>query len=322
MNRTSCQATVALILLCVASASEPGHADDIKCAAVGPTIGKDTLFGMKNYNAISTSADRDVDASCKSGQWSNPLEYWLYGDYDFLYNNYGKKERKGVMGSRDPDYYKKEIKRYSCTNDKGPVGFFAFRLDPKAASGNGELTFLCVPQGRTAGIGRGQGLGFEVFNEALSTAAHAGGGGSVNLTLTALPTAIPFYSSLDINCGSETRDKVTVTEYKTGPVQYSKGGGARVSRRFYLFDTNWKGGQPTYRRINYGCTNKEDYDKFVQLGAEMQHLGERNPFATEVPKGGVLDNNHEKKFADAREEMCHLVEERDATELAKKLCGQ
>ena len=200
------------------------------------------------------------------------------------------------------------------------MGFFAFRLDPKAASGNGELTFLCVPQGRTAGIGRSQGFGFELFNEALTTAGHAGGGGSVNLTLTALPTAIPFYSSLDIDCSSETRDKVTVTEYKTGLVQYSKEGGARVKRRAYLFNENWTGGKPTYKRINYGCTSKEDYEKFVKLGAAMIKLGKQNPLTDK--EGDDQEVKDEKQFADARKEMCKLLEEYHQTELKQKLCGK
>jgi len=296
MYRISCHAAIALIFLCSIIAYQPVHAE-IRCESVDK-IAYEKLAKYSGFDTVkSTPVDDTIKEFCKTQSWTNPLDFWHYGDFDFLFPNasYTDSEKRKAMGSRDKDYVK-QIKRYSCTLDGKPL--VAFHLD-KAANPAGELTFLCVLENKTAGINRGAGLGFNLFNEALSTAGQTGRGDTINLKLTALPAAIPFYSSLDVDCTYYEDSKVT--EYKTGLLQYTKQGGAHVERRAYSFDESWKGGKESYKTIDYGCTSKNDYDGLVKLAkaAEEEH-GHKYPLANQQGNGSI-------KFAAVRKNICDVL---------------
>jgi hypothetical protein len=317
MYRISCQVAVGLIFLGGAIASRPVHAAQPVCQPVDK-INFDDLKNHKGWQEIkSTPADKMIEAGCKATDWNNPLDNWYYGDYDFLHSDWKTRyhteaERSKAMADRSrPASYITEIKRFSCTTTNGsPLGYFAFHLVKTGRNPTGELTFLCVLGEQSKDVARSRGLGFDLFNEALSTAGQLGGKNSVNLKITALPSAIPFYSSIDLDC-SYTKP---VTEFNTGTVDYSKEGGARVPRRAFSFDENWEGGKPSYKRINYGCTSKDDYRKLKKLADELVKLEYQNPLADEKGEGTI-------NFAAAREEMCGVLREHNET-LATKLCGK
>ncbi|MCC8966739.1 hypothetical protein H8A95_31555 [Bradyrhizobium sp. Pear76] len=315
MYRISRQAAAALIFLGGTIASEPVHAR-LVCQSVDK-ISFAKNEDPKGYKKITSTSEDDMVKTCKTTSWSTPLDNWYYGDYDFLYSDWAKRYhteagRREPMASR-PASYITEIRRYGCTMDGTPLGYFALHLANTGKKPSGELTFLCVLHEQSNDIRRGAGLGFELFNEALSTAGLLGRSDSINLKVTALPTAIPFYSSLDVDCSSETRGKVTVTEFETGRTPYTKDGGARVKRRFFSFNENWGDGKPSYKRIKYGCTSKDDYDKLVKLGAAMEAAGHHNPLTDQKGEGEI-------DFQVARDEMCHALDHKK--ELVSQLCGK
>jgi len=316
MYRIFCQAAVAFIVLCAAIASGPVHAQ-LACQPVGKIDFVD-LKNHKGWQVInSTPADKMIEAGCKSSSWSNPLDNWYYGDYDFLHSDWKKRyhsedERTKAMAQRSRQAsYVTEIKRFGCTYDGDPLGYFAFHLVKTGRNPTGELTFLCVLKDQSNGVERSAGLGFKLFNEALTTAGQLGGNDSINLKITALPTAIPFYSSMDMDC-SYTEP---VTEFNTGTIGYTKGGGAHVARRFFSFNEEWQRGKPSYKRIDYGCTSQNDYRKLVALADEMKKLEYENPVLSDEKGDGTI------KFADARKDMCEVLRGHDKKR-ASQLCGK
>lgn len=303
MYRISRQAAVAFIFLGGTIASEPVHAQ-LVCQGVDK-INFEKKEDPKGFKKIKSTSVDDMIKTCKSTGWSTPLDNWYYGDYDFLYSDWKERYhtdagRSEPMGSR-PASYITEIRRYSCTFNGSPLGYFALHLANTGKNPTGELTFLCVLEDQSHDVSRSAGLGFDLFNEAFSTAGLLGRSESINLKLTALPSAIPFYSSLDVDCSSETKGKVTVTEFETGRTQYTKKGGASVARRVFSFNKNWEGDKPSYKRIKYGCTSKDDYGKLVKLGAAMEHAGHRNPLTPQKGDGEI-------DFKVARDEMCHALD--------------
>jgi hypothetical protein len=247
-----------------------------------------------------TPADDEIEKVCTTKDWNKPLDDWHYGDYDFLFSNWKDRypteaAREKAMKSRPPSYIK-EIKRYSCTEGGAPAGFFAFHLDDKTASPSGELTFLCVPKNLRSG-----GVGARLFNAALSEAGSKAGGDTVNLRIKALVSAIPFYNSFNMSCSSESRDKVTITTFSTGPVKLTKGI-ARLSRRAFSFNENLQGGKTSCKRINYGCISKDSYKAFLALGAAMHNADYDDPLM-EQKCDATID------VATATKKMCDLLKE-------------
>lgn len=265
---------IALMLFCGAVLVPQPLRAQVQCALVDKIKYSSDKMPTGWEKVDSTTADDDVQKYCMTNDWNKPLDDWYYGDYDFLFSSwkdrYPTEDARGKAMKSRPASYIREIRRYSCTEDGKVAGFFGFHLDAKTASPSGELTFLCVPKNL-----RSAGNGGRLFNTALSEAGSKAGGDTINLRIKALVSAIPFYNSFNMGCSFETREKVTVTNFSTGPRKLTKGV-ARISRRV-AFNENLEGGKPSCKRINYGCIAKDNYKAFLLLGDAMLAAGYDNP---------------------------------------------
>lgn len=260
MSAKWCGLTVTVMLGLIVACSDNSHAAmtcDHATAKWEAFTGLD-FNKWAGWQSVSTTEDKNIANLCTTRNWNNPVDVWRYGDYDFLFENRKeryptKKDLDKPLGSFDQQY-PKQIQRYVCKTGASVAGYFAYHIKRE---GNRDA------EQRAVDTMKGADKRDNPPDNALKS-----------LTIDALNSAIPFYSSFIGDCSTLTEGKVTKTVFSFNKEELSK---AHLERKTRYFTENFNnGGRPTCRLIDYGCLRRDKYDELHELEQKLEEAGYEN----------------------------------------------